>query len=466
MKRFLSSKTVLVISVLLAILSVLIAIWSVVTLNILAPISGNTGIVSNQQTPSEANNLSTQSAWPTAEATPTTVAKASNKTVTTTSTGAVDGYTLIAPITDTKAYLINMDGHAAHTWQLSGNPGYSVYLLKDGSLLATYSIKSKYFTGQGFAGGGIERLDWNGQKLWSYQLSNQTYHLNHDIAYMDNGHILAISYEKLSADKAKNLGFPSSSVDQLGEVWSEAIFEIDPTDNQIIWEWHAKDHLLPSGSSAADNPQLIDPNAISSHHSADWFHLNAIDYNQKLDQIMLSSREQSEVWVIDHHTTTSQAQGPAGDLLWRYGNPSAYGTSGQQTLYGQHNAHWIDPESSTSNILIFNNGDQRTRNYSTVVELKNPLPYQFGKATIVWQYGDGQNDEKFFSDHIGGAQRLSNGDTLICSGTQSHVFEVSPENKIVWDYTNTTYGKNTPQGFNTNIFRAERYERSYSGLLF
>ena len=82
----------------------------------------------------------------------------------------------------------------------------------------------------------------------------------------------------------------------------------------------------------------------------DWLHINAVAYNAELDQIMLSVFEFSEIWVIDHSTTTAEAAGheggkygKGGDLLYRWGNPRAYraGTVKDQKLFGQHNAHWI-----------------------------------------------------------------------------------------------------------------------------
>ena len=64
----------------------------------------------------------------------------------------------------------------------------------------------------------------------------------------------------------------------------------------------------------------------------DWTHFNAVDYNADLDQIVVSLRNFSEIWIIDHSTTTKEAAGrePAGesgkggDLLYRWGNPRVY----------------------------------------------------------------------------------------------------------------------------------------------
>ncbi len=54
---------------------------------------------------------------------------------------------------------------------------------------------------------------------------------------------------------------------------------------------------------------------------------------------------------------------------------------------------------------------------------------------IVWSY-QSINSHGFFS-HIGSsAQRLPNGNTLICSDTEGHFFEVTAEGKLVWEYIN------------------------------
>ena len=63
-----------------------------------------------------------------------------------------------------------------------------------------------------------------------------------------------------------------------------------------------------------------------------------------LDQIVLSNHNLSEIWIIDHSTTTLEAashsggnSGKGGDLLYRWGNPQAYdqGTGADQLLNHQ-----------------------------------------------------------------------------------------------------------------------------------
>jgi hypothetical protein len=368
------------------------------------------------------------------------------------------GYTLITPVGDDHAYLIDMDGNLAHKWELSGKSARAVYLLGNGNLLAAYHVPSDYFTLPDFAGGGIEILDWEGNQLWSYELSNEQCSTHHDVELMPNGNILAIAYERIVGNDAVDLGFDSGVIDTYGAVWSEAVFEIDPETSSIAWEWHVKDHLLPVGHDAKEYPLLIDPKYPDERRSEDWLHLCSIDYNEELDQILLSAFITNEVFVIDHSISTEEARGPAGDLLFRWGNPAAYGESGTQMLFGQHNAQWIDPESADSSILLFNNGNPVDRTYSTVMELKlNPEDsYQSSDVEIVWEYGDDAHEEQFFSYTISGVQRLSNGNTLICSGMEARVVEVNPAGEKVWEFTNIEYGRSMGER-RFHLFRAERH---------
>jgi hypothetical protein len=188
----------------------------------------------------------------------------------------------------------------------------------------------------------------------------------------------------------------------------------------------------------------------------DWTHVNGVSYNAKLDQIMLSPREFNEVWIIDHSTTKAEAAGHAGgrsgkggDLLYRWGNPRAYraGTAADQRLFSQHDTQWI-PEGlpGEGHLLVFNNGGGRPDgNYSSVDEVVLPLradgSYErgpgaaYGPNKPIWSYSAAKKPE-FFAPLMSGAQRLPNGNTLICTGFSGTIFEVTPAKEIVWDYIN------------------------------
>lgn len=188
----------------------------------------------------------------------------------------------------------------------------------------------------------------------------------------------------------------------------------------------------------------------------DWTHCNSVDYNAQLDQVMLSSREFSEIWIIDHSTTTAEAanhrggrQGKGGDLLYRWGNPKTYRAAAakDQRLFNQHDARWI-PKGlpGAGHVLVFNNGNRRRAGeYSAVDELELPqnaageyerkAGARFGPENTLWSYSAPQQTS-FFAQYTGGAQRLPNGNTLICTGVEGVVFEVTPQKQTVWRYVN------------------------------
>ncbi|CAK8718630.1 hypothetical protein KKHLCK_07795 [Candidatus Electrothrix laxa] len=151
-----------------------------------------------------------------------------------------------------------------------------------------------------------------------------------------------------------------------------------------------------------------------------------------MDQILFSVRQQSEIWVIDHSTTTEEAaghtggnRGKGGDLLYRWGNPAVYraGSSADQQLFVQHDAEWIESGyPGEGNILIFNNGDGRADGeYSAIMEIEPPvdssgnyaltLGEAYGPAAPVWSYTASPSTD-FYADHISGQQRQPNGNTL------------------------------------------------------
>jgi hypothetical protein len=214
----------------------------------------------------------------------------------------------------------------------------------------------------------------------------------------------------------------------------------------------------------------------------DWLHSNGIDYLPGHDLIVLSTPNLGELWVIDHSTTIEQAAGDSGgrrgrggDLLWRWGNPRNYGAGydADRKLFFQHNPTWLAVEGHGElRLLVFNNGQGRPGGeYSSVDEIVLPFDAQrgflreegrpFGPEAPAWSYSD---PGTFYSSFISGAQRLSNGNTLICSGAQGRIFEVTRERRMVWDYRNPHAGK-SDQGIPAiSVYRARRIPKGHPGL--
>jgi hypothetical protein len=422
---------------------------------------------------------------------------------------AFKGYTLVAPMNSTKTYLIDLEGRVVHTWECNCTPALCAYLLENGNLLRPGTL-GKGGPGSPGAGGRVQEYAWDGKLVWDYTFEGKNQHPHHDITRLPNGNVLLIVADHKSTEEAMAAGRRPETA--RSGVIADAILEVKPTGKttgEIVWEWHSWDHLVQDHDKTKANygkvgasPERVDinygqgmfgkmmakkddqdklkglgylggPGAKGGkfNPSADWTHINAVAYNADLDQIMLSVHAFSEFWIIDHGTTTMEAAGKSGgkygkggDLLYRWGNPQAYrsGSNADQRLFQQHNAHWI-PRGlpGAGNVLVFNNGGRRPDgSYSSVDEIVLPVTssgtYErkpglpFGPKKATWSYvSPGKTD--FFAPLISGAQRLPNGDTLICSGPAGTVFEVKPSNEVVWKFQNPQKGGG-PGGFGGFFF--------------
>lgn len=402
---------------------------------------------------------------------------AGNSPTASTSPGDQGPFVLFTPDNKDVTYLMDKSGQKVHEWHGQYGTGLSAYLLPSGQLLRTSSPPLTVFAAApGSNGGRVELLDWDSNVLWRFDYASDQYQQHHDVYHMPNGHVLMVAWEKRTAAEALAAGRRPNLVPAAGEVWPDTIIEVDPATNRIAWEWRIWDHLVPPGEDPADHPGLIDVN-FAAENGVDWTHANAVSYNAALDQVVLSVRNFSEIWIIDHSTTTAEAAGHTGgrlrrggDLIYRWGQPEAYGVDAPRTLFGQHNPHWIETGlSGAGHLLIFNNGDAVARPYSTVVEIETPLQPDgsyaydpkagYGPAAPVWEY-KATPPASFFARIVSGAQRLPNGNTLVCDGPAGHFFEVTSAGQTVWDYT----VKDAAAAAAHLNFRAAQYEGSYSGL--
>ncbi|MFH2054750.1 MAG: aryl-sulfate sulfotransferase [bacterium] len=405
---------------------------------------------------------------------------------------ASPGYSLFAPNQSTETYLIDMFGRVVNSWSSGVTPGMLAYLLEDGTLVRAGNGAA----GIG-AGGLIEKYDWDGHLLWQYDYAELDHLQHHDIEPLPNGNVLLLAWEYRTEAEAIAAGRNPALISN-GELWLEHIVEVRQDGSgsgEIIWEWHVWDHLVQDFDSTkanygvvAEHPELIDLNFPGTSQS-DWIHANAIEYNPDLDQVVFSAHQFSELWVIDHSTSTAESashsggdRGKGGDLLYRWGNPQAYdaGDANDQQLFNQHDTQWIKPGlPGAGNLLIFNNGVARpSGKYSSIVEIQSPVdvngnypaltPGQaYGPAAPVWTYVAAVPTD-FYAASMSGVQRLKNGNTLICHAPQGRFFEVTPAGEKVWEYRNpvNSWGPLEQGSFpwGTGTFRCNRYAADYAGL--
>ncbi|MFT4668356.1 MAG: hypothetical protein ACI8YQ_004352 [Polaribacter sp.] len=405
--------------------------------------------------------------------------------------GSFDGYTLFASNGYTSTYLVDNCGRLINEWPGTALPGNAYYLSTDGFLYRSVAVSSNTFSGGGI-GGRIEKLDWEGNLVWEYQYSNNNVHQHHDIEILPNGNIMFLAWETKTMEEAIAAG---RNPDYFGDaLWPDHILEIEPIGNAggpIAWEWHLWDHLIQDFDSSkenfgvvADHPEAVDVNYIGSLDNVnerDWTHCNSIAYNAERDEIIISSREFNELWTLDHSTTKEEAAGHSGgnagkggDLLYRWGNPRSYqrGTEIDQKLFSQHDAHWIPQGlNDAGKVMIFNNGKDRPGGNASSVDIIVPSldtngnyllenDAAFGPEVLDWTYFPDITTD-FYSAFISGAQRLPNGNTLICEGIEGRIFEINTDEEVLWEYINPV-GLTGPiaQGEYTQgntVFRAYRY---------
>ena len=411
---------------------------------------------------------------------------------------ASPGYTLFSPMRYTTTYLIDMQGRLVHAWPATLTPGLAAYLYEDGHLLRTANTGSTAFA-TGGSGGRVQEFDWNGAIVWDYTYSTSDVRQHHDIERLPNGDVLMIAWELKTTALATAAGRNPALVTASG-LWLDQLVQVrptGPTTGAIVWEWHAWEHLVQDFDAAkanfgvvSEHPERLDFN-FTQNSAPDWTHANGIHYDPLHDEIVLSAHNFNEIWVIDHSTTTAEAaghagglQGHGGDLLYRWGNPRAYGrgVTADQRLFGQHDAQWIrDGLPGARHLLVFNNGV--TRGWSSVEEIASPVDATgaypalgagaHGPASASWTYTDSPLTD-FYAQNIGGAERLPNGNTLVCNGPTGVLFEVTPAGQEVWRYVNPvvsagpmTQGDVIPSGTSgqqNTVFRASRYAADFAGF--
>ena len=375
---------------------------------------------------------------------------------------AFPGYTLFAPGRSETTYLIDNCGHLQYIWQSAFLTAGSVELLENGSVMRSCNFENGSSLIAGGASGGIEVVKKDQQIDWAFEYSNDTVRLHHDFEVLPNGNVLMIAWELKTQQQAIDEGRDPLLIGGSG-LWPEHIIEYDPLVDSIVWRWNAWDHIVqdldnskPNFGVIADHPELFNLNFDKGNGAADWQHVNSIDYNEGLDQILISSPAWNEIYIIDHSTTTSEASSHSGgnsdkggDILWRWGNPEQYGAgdSNDVKLFFQHDAHWIPsgyPQGDK--IILYNNGKGRTPEEYSTVEIIQPsiLPsgdYEMGSNSqflpVAADYTyTAPNPTDFYSRIISSADMLPNGNIIIDEGTSGHFFEIDSLENVVWDYVN------------------------------
>lgn len=347
---------------------------------------------------------------------------------------SLGGYTLFCPLTSDTAHLVDINGKQVHSWKLPGRIGRHARVLPNGNLAVnTLRPSPERKTSDGgpfpfpffnkYGGGVMSELDPDGNIV--RQFTDPLAH--HDQHHLGDGSILYASLEALSPEDSAKVrgGVPGSEVD--GITYADMINQVDASGN-LVWQWKVSERL----------PR--DEFPLQPHYTREHYPLiNSVLPLRDGKHVLASMRSVSAVIIIEKAT---------GDIVWKLGSA---------TLAQQHNATELD----NGNILIFDNGTFRegeSMTYTRAIEVDRAT------KNIVWEYRDRSSPICFFTPFMGSAQRLTNGNTLLCESAFGRVFEVTPDGYICWEFVNPHFAVYPDEetarlfpGESNALFRAYRY---------
>jgi hypothetical protein len=331
---------------------------------------------------------------------------------------AQDGFTLYTSGHDQKAFLMSMNGEVLHEWHLPFSQVWNdsspvkkpladshIYfrraeMLPNGDLLVVYEA-----SGDTPWGYGLAKMDKDSNLIWSYLEQ-----AHHDLDVGADGNIYTLTHEIQTdvIEEYQHLAPPR--VDDFVVVLSP--------DGEELKKVSVMEALVKSPYG-----RMLTRAAWYLKESGDYLHANAIDVIEAADakafplakpgQVLISMRELGTgtlaVLDLDEEVITWASQG---------------------SWVGQH-----DPDIlPNGHLLLFDNrGSFTPYGHSRVIEF-DPQTFQ-----ITWEYS-GTEAHPFDSVLRSGQERLPNGNTLITESDGGRIFEVTPDQEIVWEYVNPVRG--------------------------
>lgn len=348
-----------------------------------------------------------------------------------------------------EVYLIDMQGNVVHTWK-TPYPAWYARLNADGTLSVVMRCGADIPARPGYneyhmggAHGMLMDFDWDSNIVFKHFDAA----MHHDFRKLDNGNYIYIGWEPVPKDLAKKVrGGQKGTEHTDGTMFGDFFREINPS-GQTVWEWHGIEHF---------DPDIDIIGAI--HPREEWTHINDVDVMPD-GNILSDSRHTDGAFIINRSS---------GEITWRWGNVAYLDDETGQLEYrdvrdpknmgGPHDGHRIpDGLPGAGNMLIYDNG---MYNY-----ISRALEVDIESGEIVWQSEADFGLEGYvagrvhFSPFISGSQRQPNGNTLICSGGNGVVYEVTPDREIVWHWVRET--QNPDSAVRWGIFRVYKYLPDY-----
>ena len=382
---------------------------------------------------------------------------------------AASGYTLFAG-PGVGSILIDMNGNVVRVWKNLG--GFPPKMLPGGHLIGNSGSREAQFAYQDTL--DLKMVDWDGNVEWVFNKNEQVVddgepywcaRQHHDfqvtgnpVGYYAPGQDPDPNFDKMLILTHRDVKKPKISPQNLLD---DRLIEID-RDGNIMWEWSAVEHFNQFGfTEVQKNAMFRNPNTQNAgpEGQGDLFHINCASYlgpnkwfdggdeRFKPENIIMDSREMNMMWIIDHET---------GDVVWQVG-PDFTDTPEKRifgTIVGPHHTHMI-PKGlpGEGHIMVYDNGgwagygapNQFSKTGLKVTRRDGSRVIEFDPTTleIVWECdGDNHfsaggfnfNSNYFYSPLTSSAQRMPNGNTVICEGCSAIVREYTAEKELVWEF--------------------------------
>ena len=337
------------------------------------------------------------------------------------------GYNIYCSRTAPEAYIMDVSGRIVHTWTYPQEKFWvwdHMIMLTGGDAI----IIEKY--------GYLLKLDWNSNLIWRRKMP-----VHHDVVELEDGTLLVIW---LGLRSHRDILTRFSAIAHLtadgGEIDKWSTYDHLDEINLKFDRRSFLDTILDSMIAAGCPPESIDviPGPVKTRRLRhgrtlyDYFHMNTLsilpdtplgraDSRFRAGNILTCLRNVNQIAVLDRDTK---------EILWVWG---------EGVLEWPHHPTLL----ANGNILIFDNGVYRK--YTRVIEV-DPLT-----EAIEWEY-KGDPPESFYSYGKGSAQRLPNGNTLICDGDNGRAIEVTNDGRIVWEWLNPA----TEEGHRVQVYRMMR----------
>jgi hypothetical protein len=329
------------------------------------------------------------------------------------------------------ARLLDMNGSTLHAWYPSTGFNKSFWWLpsidKEGNIMV---VVSKI---------GLVKMDRASNIQWiskgaddPYLKENGRYH--HDFEVSDNGDIYVLGEQIRYIDhKSQTIPIRDHYIVTLSSTGDpkDVISFYDILGDQIPYDWLDKIASKVNPYDWLDKiASKVNQGIRIRRRDIDVFHSNALEEIPhdigiaKKGDILFCVRNLDLIGILDHETKK---------IKWSWG-PGILDRPHHPTVL------------ENGNILVFDNGYHR--NYSRILEI-NPATKE-----IVWKY-EADLKEEFYTKERGSNQRLPNGNTLITESDKGHVFEVTKDGEIVWEFWNPVSNEDGKRGTIERMMRLE-----------